>query len=67
MPRGSKHDETGIIAREHGQLVLLRDDGGRWRLDAPSHAQEYVGRRMRVVGIRSGFDLLDVTSFAPPA
>ena len=63
MPRGTHHDEIGIVTTENGQLVLLRDDGGRWRLDAPLQAQDYIGRRMRVKGTRSGFDLLDVISF----
>ena len=67
MPRGSHHDETGVIVRDGAQLVLLRDDGGRWRLDAPQYADEHIGRRARVVGVRSGFDLLDVTSVSPPA
>lgn len=44
MPYGSKHDETGMIGREAGQLVLLRDDGGRWRLDAPMKAASHFGQ-----------------------
>lgn len=67
MPRASQHDETGTVVRERGELVLLRDDGGRWRLDAPLTAESYVGRRIRVIGVRSGFDLLDVPSFMPAA
>ena len=67
MPRGTHHDETGIVTTENGQLVLLRDDGGRWRLDAPLRAREYIGQRMRVKGTRSGFDLLDVISFEKSA
>ena len=62
MPIGSKHDETGVIGSEAGHLVLLRDDGGRWRLDAPHNASQHIGRRMRVTGTRSGFDLLDVST-----
>ena len=67
MPRGSHHDETGVFALEHDQLVLLRDQGGRWRLDAPTRAEIHVGQRMRITGVRSGFDWLDVTSFTPVA
>ena len=62
MPRGSRHDETGTIWREAGHLVLLRDAAGRWRLDAPLSAERLFGKRARVVGTRSGFDLLDVHS-----
>ncbi len=60
MPIGSAHDETGVIGSEAGQLILWRDDGGRWRLDAPHDAGRHLGKRVRVTGIRSGFDLLDV-------
>lgn len=54
MPRGSRHDETSTIGSKHNHLLLLRDDG-LWRFDAPLAAAEYVGRRMRVVGVRFGF------------
>ena len=42
MSVGSKHDETGIVGLEVGQLVLLRDEGGRWRLDAPIGAKRFL-------------------------
>jgi hypothetical protein len=60
MPMGTTHDETGLLLREAGSLVLRRDDGGRWRLDAGRSAERLLGQRVRVQGIRSGFDLLDV-------
>jgi hypothetical protein len=60
MPIGSKHDETGRLLRERGWLILQRDDGGRWRLDADPRAERMLGQRVRIEGIRSGFDLLDV-------
>lgn len=62
MSIGSHHDETGILMREGPWLVLCRDKGGRWRLDADLGADRLIGRRVRVVGTRSGFDLLDVRS-----
>ncbi len=34
MPLGSRHDEAGLLMREAGSLILQRDDGGRWRLEA---------------------------------
>ena len=67
MPHGTSHDETGTIWREAGYLVLLRDAGGRWRLDAPLSAERLIGKRVRVVGTRAGFDLLDVQSIEPIA
>jgi len=65
MPRGTQHDETGLLLREANDFVLERDDGGRWRLDVGRRAIELVGRRVRVQGTRSGFDLLDVRRIDP--
>jgi len=61
MPLGTRHAEAGVLLREHGQLILQRDDGGRWRLNADPEATGTLGSRVRVEGIRSGFDTLDVT------
>lgn len=61
MPLGSKHDEQGMLLREGRDLVLMRDDGGRWRLDADPGADKLLGRRVRVEGARTGFDILSVT------
>ncbi len=60
MPKGTHHDETGLLLREGRSLILQRDDGGRWRLDIRRSAESLLGRRVRVQGTRSGFDLLDV-------
>lgn len=65
MPLGSSHDETGLLLREGRFLILRRDDGGRWRLDADPDAEKLLGRRVRVEGVRSGFDLLDVRRITP--
>lgn len=58
-------DETGLLLSEAGRLVLRRDDGGAWRLDADSTVKTLVGRRVRVQGVRGGFDLIDVRSVTP--
>lgn len=65
MPRGSRHIETGMLLEGRHGLVLRRDEGGEWRLDAPLRAQRLVGRRVRVDGVRDGFDLLAVTAIEP--
>lgn len=65
MPLGSRHEETGVLLREPGALILQRDDGGRWRLDADQGPQALLGKRVRVIGTRSAFDLLDVISIEP--
>lgn len=53
-----------MLLRERGALILRRDDGGRWRLDADPGAERLLGRRVRVQGVRSGFDLLDVQAIS---
>ena len=53
-----------MLMIEHRQLVLHRDAGGRWRLDAPRKAWSLAGQRVCVVGTRADFDLLEVTSLA---
>lgn len=60
MPLGSRHTETGLLLHAKHGLVLRRDDGGEWRLEAPSRLKRYVGRRVRIDGVRDGFDLLAV-------
>ena len=60
MPLGSSHDETGRLWREERWLTLHRDAAGRWRLDVDHGAERMLGQRVRVVGVRSGFDLHDL-------
>ena len=69
MPRGSYHDETGWLNERDGQLVLRRDEGGTWRLDVGffvyRRAKRLLGKRVRLAGVRDGFDLLAVTNLSP--
>ena len=65
MPIGTHHDETGRLLWEDGRLVLQRDDGGRWRLDADPMAAQHVGKRVRVQGQRTGFDELYARDVTP--
>lgn len=62
MPMGKRYDEQGLLLKGNGagSLVLQRDDGGVWRLDADGAASRFIGLRVRIVGVRSDFDLLDV-------
>ena len=61
MPIGKFHSEEGLLLRQRGQLILQRDAGGRWRLDTDPQAEELLGLRVRVEGVRSDFDLLEVS------
>lgn len=64
MPMGTRHDETGWLNDDNGQWLLRRDEGGRWRLEVGLlmtwRSRKLVGKRVRIVGKRSGFDWLDV-------
>jgi hypothetical protein len=60
MPIGKPSSEQGLLLRQGGALVLQRDDGGCWRLEADGDAWRLLGARVRVEGVRSGFDRLDV-------
>jgi len=59
VPLGSLHDEAGLLLHEKNWLILRRDDGGRWRLDVDG-VEHMLGQRVRVEGVRSGFDELTV-------
>lgn len=65
MPKGTKHVEEGMLLMDRGQLVLERACGGTWRLDVGWRIRRLVGRRVRIVGVRADFDLLDVKSATP--
>lgn len=60
MPRGTRHEIIGILLEQSGGLVLDVAGGGTWRLDAGWKARRLLGMRVKVVGIRDGFDLLGV-------
>lgn len=65
MPMGKRYEEVGLLLKgnRHASLDLQLDGGGGvWRLDADAAACRLIGQRVRVVGIRSDFDLLDVES-----
>lgn len=66
MPLGTRYELEGLLLRRDGQLVLRVDDGGTWRLDAPFGAEQLVGARASVAGLRAGFDLLEVVSLSRP-
>lgn len=66
MPRGTTHDESGRLNEQDGAFTLRLDGGGTWRLEVAGRmhrrASVLVGRRVRIVGVRDGFDLLSVMS-----
>ncbi len=65
MSIGSFHVEEGLLLRQRGWVILQRDDGGRWRLETSQAVEQHLGRRARVEGVRSDFDVLKVSRVSP--
>jgi len=65
MPRGTRHVETGILRPGKWGYSLEVDGGGVWQLDIAGSARRYIGQRVTIEGIRSGFDLIDVHRVGP--
>lgn len=65
MPRGTKHELLGVLIAAKPFPVLRMPDGGEWRLDVTGRCDHLLGRRVRVVGRRAEFDMLDVESITP--
>jgi hypothetical protein len=60
MGRGVNHELTGVLLA-NGLLPMLRvDDGGEWRLDISGRYRHFLGKRVRVAGKRSEFDMINV-------
>lgn len=65
MPRGTNHEETGILLKAGVYPVLRMDSGGQWRLDPSCRYRYLVGQRVRVFGTRADYDVLDVKRIEP--
>ncbi len=64
MPRGSHHDETGILYQENGELVIVCDNTQRWRVEGSflmeRKARKLLGKRVRIEATRVDFDVLAI-------
>ncbi|NWK94345.1 hypothetical protein DM806_01320 [Sphingobium lactosutens] len=60
MPRGTRHDLTGVLLMRGASPILRMADGGEWRLDLSGRYRHLLGNLVRVEGCRSEFDMLDV-------
>jgi hypothetical protein len=65
MPRGSKHDLTGLLLENGVYPILRMPDGGEWRLDVTKSHRHLLGKRVRILGIRDDFDLLSMQKIEP--
>lgn len=63
MPRGTRHTLTGTLGwDEHNRMYVLHmPGGGYWFLDMPGWRRHELGREMTVEGVRSDFNMLDVS------
>jgi len=64
MPRGTRHQLTGLLLLSERGPVLAMDDGGYWALDLPPGKRRLAGQRVTIEGLRSGFNLIDVDRIA---
>ena len=64
MPIGTRHEIVGLLLEDRSGLIVEVDGGGTWRLDAGRRARSLLGQRVKVVGVRDGFDLLAVKTIA---
>ena len=65
MPIGTRHSEAGRLRHDGAMFGLDRDDGGRWRMLLPRSAEQWLGQRVWIEGVRVGFDELDVERITP--
>lgn len=57
---GTPNRLEGMLRLSERGLLLEIDDSGVWALDAEPDDQCLAGRRIRVEGIRCGFDRIEV-------
>lgn len=60
MPIGDAVDIAGIVLRDGRRINLYVDGGGYWELQLFPSELWPLGRRVRVRGVRSGFNIIDV-------
>lgn len=67
VPLGAPLDLTGILLRDGRQLMLAVSDGGQWMVAPPLFArvESLLGQRVRVKGVRGGFNLIDASRLDP--
>lgn len=57
-PASDAIDETGMLVRDGGGFRLQRDTGGSWRLELSRTPIDLVAKRVRVIGLRIGDDVV---------
>lgn len=62
--RGTRYRLEGLLLNSKRGPVLQIDSGGVWALDADD-VRHLFGQRVRLEGIRSGYDRIDVEWIGP--
>jgi hypothetical protein len=60
MPMGTRHELTGILLEGDLYPVLRVADGGEWRLEITRKWRPLLGKRVAIIGVHDGFDLIAV-------
>ena len=58
-------DETGMLLRDGGGFRLQRDNGGSWTLELSRTPVDLVAKRVRLIGIRIGKDVVQADGVQP--
>ena len=64
MTPGTRIDETGTLVRDGSSFALQRDAGGRFQLELRRVPVDHVEKRVRVIGVLIGEDLVSVDGVA---
>lgn len=62
---GTRVDEIGTLIRDGSAFYLRRDLGGRYQLELHRTPVDLVEKRVRLVGILVGRDLVNADGLAP--
>ncbi|MDV3455883.1 DUF5818 domain-containing protein [Sphingomonas sp. HF-S4] len=65
MEIGTRIDEVGTLIRDGGGFYLRRDLGGRFELELHRTPVDLVEKRVRLVGILVGSNLVNADGVAP--
>ena len=58
-------DLSGLLLREGGGFILQSDHGTTWRLVLHRVPVDLVAKRVRVIGVQTGEDVIDVEGVQP--
>ena len=60
---GSRIDERGMLATDHGRLIVCRESGGRWQVEGCPVSDLVLGQPGRIVGTIIEANTIAIESF----